>query len=265
MSRNELLSALVRADVVALRAWLKQMPADLRLRVRMQLTGGMTWTIRGAALPEGGGMERLTLMLQRIDLDVNGDGLVTDAEYSANEKAQLRMVDTCATQLLNMGIVAGLSLTVFYPMAVAPLIMAEDSLDFFGKRVLDVFTYAFYIFMYYCVVESVVLIMTSTRAYLHLTMWMPSLDAKLWYLDRMRMSDYVASCFNIIKSVVWSVPMGVCVSVSPLAGAFAVVSFLYFYAQCLRISRADVDCMWFLRQYADIKLKSKAVADTPDA
>jgi hypothetical protein len=168
------------------------------------------------------------------------------------------MVDTCSTQLLNVGIVAGLTLTVFYPMAVQPLSVSEESLQFFGHRALDVFTYAYYVFMYYCVVESVLLIITSTRAYLQLTLWMPSLEAKIWYLDRMRMSVYVTSCFNMIKSVVWSVPMGVAVSVSPLAGALALVAFVYFYARCFRLSMLDVESLWFLRQYAAVKLDERA-------
>jgi hypothetical protein len=254
MLRNELLAAVVRADVATVRAWVERMPTVQRLKLGVRLSGGLAWSLVGMTLPEGAGPERLALMMQRMELDVNADGVVTDDEFAQNEKAQLRIVDTCGSQLLNMGVIAGLTLTVFYPLAVSPLVPSSHSAAYFGSRALDVFTYVYYVFMYYCVVQSVVLIMHSTRAYLQLTLWMPSLEAKIWYVDRMRMSDYVAACFNIIKSVVWSVPMGVAVTVSPFAGVLALCAFVYFYICLIKLSRTDVDALWVLRQYADAKL-----------
>jgi hypothetical protein len=262
VSRNEVLAEVVKNDVEALKKWtMLPQSAQLRKRVGFDPFGGGLhyqspdpWFRGRHAI---GGPEKIAVMIQRIDIDTNADGSITEAEYQQNEKSQLKVVDACLAQLLNTGIVAGLTLTVFYPMAMSKLEPSEDSLAYFGHTVTDVFTYAYYIFMYYCVVESVILVYKSARAYLHLSMWMSCLDMKLWYLDRINMGAYVASSFNIIKSVVWSVPMGVAVTVSPLAGALALVAFGYFYASCLLFSKTDVETLWFMRQYTSHKLQAR--------
>ncbi len=260
VSRNAVLAQVVQSDVELLRSWTTGPNAASSLRARVGFGGGLHFKSPDAwytAKERLGGPEKLAVMLQRMDIDTNADGSITDEEYKENEKSQLKVIDACLAQLLNTGIVAGLTLTVFYPMAMSKLEPSEDSLSYFGAVVTDVFTYAYYVFMYYCVVESVILVFKSARAYLHLSMWMSCLDMKIWYLDRINMGAYVASSINIIKSVVWSVPMGVAVAVSPLAGAFALIAFTYFYVSCLLFSRQDLEALWFMRQYAEYKLKSR--------
>ena len=263
-SRNEVLAEVVKSDVESLRLWTTGPKAVSTLRRTLTFRGGLQYTSPDAwyrMWKKLGGPEKIAVMLQRMDIDTNADGSITDEEYKENEKSQLKVVDACLAQLLNTGIVAGLTLTVFYPMAMGRLEPAEESVAYFGSTVTDVFTYAYYIFMYYCVVESVILVFKSARAYLHLSMWMSCLDMKIWYLDRINMGAYVVSSINIIKSVVWSVPMGVSVTVSPLAGAFALVAFAYFYVSCLLFRRQDLVALWFMRQYAEFKLKSRPSAD----
>lgn len=267
-TRNAILATLVQEDVYRLRKWASHVSGRLRTKLKFDvLGGGAHWSVPKSdtwytARHAVGGPERIAIMLQRIEIDVDADGVITDDEYKTNEKAQTRIVDACLSQLLNVGIVAGLALTVFYPMAMTKLEPSESSVAYFGSQVTDVFTYAYYVFMYYCVVESVVLVYNSSRAYLHLSMWMSSLDMKIWYLDRLNMSRYVQSCFNIIKSVVWSVPMGVAVTVSPLAGALALVAFLYFYAHALAFSRCDLETLWFMWQVTSHKMALRPCADS---
>lgn len=254
-------------DIALLKTWANPLLAPesghLRTTFKFNMFGGGpqygvpaadAWYVMRHAF---GGPEKIALMLQRIDLDEDGNGIVTDEEYKRNEKSQMKVVDACLAQLLNNGIVAGLTLTVFYPLAVSKLDASDDSTAYFGTRAIDAFSFAYYVFMYYCVVESVVLVYKSTRAYLHLSMWMSSLDMKMWYLDQLNMDDYTRSCFNIIKSIVWSVPMGVAVSVSPSAGAVALLAFIYFYVCCFKFSRKDVETVWFMRQYTANKLKTR--------
>lgn len=264
-SRNQLLAAVVKSDLFMLAKWaLSEHSGILRKSLTFDFTGGGprwgvppadVWYTECARL---GGPERIAVMLQRIEIDVDRNGTITDAEYKENEKTQYRVVDACLAQLLNVSIVAGLTLTVFYPMAMTKLEPSPTSVHYLGSTTTDIFTYAYYIFMYYCVVQSVLLIYKSARAYLHLSMWMSSLEMKMWYLNQLNMLTYVSACFNIIKSVIWSVPMGVAVTVSPLAGAFAVIAFLYFYASCLAFSNCDLDTLWFMLQYTQHKLETRA-------
>jgi hypothetical protein len=265
-SRNKLLADVVMRDVAVLKTWANPLtsPAgELKTQFRFHLLGGgPQWGVPSSESwfslhASCGGPEKIALMLQRIDIDEDGNGEVTDEEYKQNEKTQMKMIDACLAQLLNYGIVAGLTLTVFYPMAVNKLDVSEDSAAFFGENAIDAFTLAYYVFMVYCVVESVIMVYKSTRAYLHLSMWMCNLDMKMWYVDQLNVGDFTRSCFNIIKSVVWSVPMGVAVTVSPAAGVVALLAFLYFYGCCLRFSRRDVEALWFMRQYTAHKLKTR--------
>jgi hypothetical protein len=264
-SRNQLLAAVVRNDLLMLTKWaLSSHSSELRRTLQFDFTGsGPHWGVPAsdtwyAGCTSLGGPERVAVMLQRIEIDVDRNGIITNKEYKQNEKAQTRVVDACLAQLLNVSIVSGLTLTVFYPMAMTKLEPSQSSVYYLGPLVTDIFTYAYYIFMYYCVVQSVILIYMSARAYLHLSMWMSSLDMKMWYLDKLNISTYVSSSFNIIKSVVWSVPMGVSVAVSPLAGLLALGALLFFYRACLACSHDDLDTLWFMWQYTKHKLETRA-------
>ena len=87
-------------------------------------------------------VEQAGPLLVLASLDKNSDGIICPEELALYREEGQRMVDNTLAQLLNLGVVAALLMSIVYPMAWEMVECADDSP--FDTSLLDGFKYASY-------------------------------------------------------------------------------------------------------------------------
>lgn len=101
----------------------------------------------------------------------------------AQEEYCLRLIEQSLNFLINSGVVGALLLSVLFPIALTPIPTSDESLEFFGEAAVDGLNYTYFSFLYTSLFFSVWITFMTLHYYLHLTMWMPTLEMKMCKFD----------------------------------------------------------------------------------
>jgi hypothetical protein len=187
-----------------------------------------------------GGFEMISFKIQNIALDTNHDGVIDSDELEESKENRTKLIEQCLSQLLNYGVIGGLAVSVLYAVSLNSLTPSESTLYYLNHPTILAFYYIFYTCLYYSMTLSFLLIYKSSRAYLQLSLWMPTLDMKHWYISEISMKPFIFTTIRIIEGLAVSIPFGATVSISPAAGVIAVSFLLMFYVEMIQSSKLDV-------------------------
>ena len=146
--------------------------------------------------------------------------------------------------------VGALLLSVALPLVLAPLSLTDTSSEFFGPTAITTFTYVYRALVSFTAVESLLLVLGSSRAYLQLSVWMPTLELKIWWCTHISIVTYASSCILVVHWACLSIPFGVAVNVSPGMGRVALVAVVYAFVKVTRLTRNDCLAVGKLHWYA---------------
>ena len=137
-----------------------------------------------AVIKSLGGCERACTLLALADLDVDGDGQLSEGELERFHQIGGQIVESAKSFHLNAGVVAALVLSVVFGLAyeenetLARLAETTEWRD--AATIADLTSF---IAMQLAVGTSFLTLLLSSRLYTQLAFWMPSLDAQLWLID----------------------------------------------------------------------------------
>lgn len=173
-------------------------------------------------------------MVAEENLDSGGDGILTQEKIMKNESTEdfaLRMIEQNLNFLINTGVVGALLLSVLFPVALTPLVASNESIAYFGDRAIYGLLISYFFFIYSSLFFSIWITFITIHYYLHITIWMPTLDLKLWYIMELNILPAVVSItFGCILSSSFSLPFGIAVAITPTAGLIALGMDLFMLA-----------------------------------
>jgi hypothetical protein len=188
------------------------------------MNGGIDFKCSGMTVhDELGGAQLISLKLQNILIDEDGDLNVSDEELAASEDKYRDMVDQALNLMVNSGVVGALIFSVLYGILFT-YPESSDSLKFFGYYGFWTVFYIYYTFILAALVNSMALIYHSARMYLHLSMWMPTLELKVWYITKISLVPIIEMSMSSVVFSGLAIPFGVAVFVTPLASLFAIIA-----------------------------------------
>ena len=173
-------------------------------------------------------------------MDENNDGKIDKKELEENRDNRIKTIEYCLSQMLNYGVIGGLSVSVLYAISLNSIEPSESARYYMSEKVIYCFFYIYYSLLYYSMMQSFMLIYKSSRCYLHLSIWMPTLDMKHWYISQFSLVPLIFTTNRIIKSIALSIPFGVTISISPGAGIVALTFLLLFFIENIKMSKMDV-------------------------
>jgi len=189
---------------------------------------------------EIGGFEHISFKIQNIIMDINHDGKIDEKELEETKENRIKTIEYCLSQMLNYSVVGGLAVSVLYAVSLNPLNPSDTTRYYLSQNTIYCFYYIYYSLLYYGLMQSFMLIYKASRCYLHLSIWMPTLNMKHWYISQFSLVPLIFTTNRIIKSIALSIPFGVTVSISPGAGIVAVVFLLLFFIENIKMSKMDV-------------------------
>jgi len=187
-----------------------------------------------------GGLEKISFKIQKVEMDINGDGKIDSEEIEKNIENCKKTIDNCLGQFANYGIIGALFVSVLYPLVLNGKVCSQITSDFFPYWVIVVFNYIHYTLIYYSLFQAFLLVYVSTRAYLQLSIWMPNIELKQWYINEITMVYFHNIYSRTMKSAVLAVPFGVVISVTPTAGLICTLITGKFLWDHTRQSKYDV-------------------------
>jgi hypothetical protein len=122
-------------------------------------------------------------------------------------------------------------MSILYEIALTPGSYSDDSIDFFGEDILESFRIAFMIFLYSALFFSIWILFMTIHYYLILTIWLPTLELKLWYVtkaDVVPMVVLISHCCIVASAL--CLPFGIAMYINPEAGLIAVVMAIFMLA-----------------------------------
>ena len=126
-----------------------------------------------------GGVEKVSVMVNEIQLDKDGDGNLSKDELLMQEEYCLRLIEQSLNFLVNAGVVGALLMSIIFPISLTALPYGEKSLTFFGNQALLGFVSTYYVFLYSSLFFSIWITFMTLHYYLHITLWMPTLEMKM--------------------------------------------------------------------------------------
>ena len=161
-------------------------------------------------------------MVVAQNIDEHGDGTITQAKIMRTEMTEdyaLRQVEQTLNFLINSGVVGALLFSVLFPVALTPLVPSDESVTFFGDRAIFGMLMTYFFFIYSSLFFSIWITFVTIHYYLHISIWMPTLELKLWYLTTLNILPSIVSItFGCILASSFSLPFGIAVTVTPMAG-----------------------------------------------
>lgn len=169
-----------------------------------------------------GGMERLSVLVQSMDLDYDEDGILTEAETD-NEKSS-KVIDQVLGFILNSGVVGALIFSVLFSTLQNSLEASPESADFFGDVGIDALSGLYYILIYTGLFSSLWLIKNFVQQCLFITSWLPNTELKLWFLSAQSpLQLTVVVSYACLGAIFLSVPCCVAVAVTPWCGLVTLI------------------------------------------
>jgi hypothetical protein len=202
-----------------------------------------------------GGLEKISFKIQNVEMDLNNNGIIEEEELIKNMENCKKTIDNCLSQFLNYSVVGGLFISVLYSVVLSELTISDISSDFFPYYLIRVFLYTHYTLLYYSLLHAFLLIYRSTRAYLHLSIWMPNLEMKHWYINETTMVSFHRIYSRTMKSAVLAIPFGITVTITPIAGLIAGVLTCAFFWEHTKTSAKDVRLCMKILDYTKEKIK----------
>jgi hypothetical protein len=172
-----------------------------------------------------GGFEGASNHYRMLTADADHDGSVRGNEYDDLTK---QLVENVSGLLVNMGVVGALILSVFTPLVLTPMELSASSKDFFGEKLTYVFWCGYQLMIVIVVALSLLLVMFTVFHYKHLNFWMPTNDAKLWYLDTFSIVPVIITASLTLIFAFCAVVLGTSCLVSATASLFSMVALLVF-------------------------------------
>jgi len=159
------------------------------------------------------------------------------------------MIESFQSQLLNYGIISGLYFTILFPLVLSPIIISPYLESFFNPIAIKLFIYIHYCCIYYALMQSLSLIYQASRYYLHLTIWMPNIELKYWYINTIPIKIFIITANSIIKFIILSLSFGITYGVSPVTGLISTVLVLYSLWQHTKTSLMDTEICIKIHNY----------------
>lgn len=181
-----------------------------------------------------GGPEKVSFMVSEYEVDADGDGNITEEEMQEKEEHCLRLVEQALNFLINSGVVGALLLSVLFPQVLIPLVPSDDSLQFFGDSYIMGFYYTYVFFMYFGLFCSIWITFMTIHYYLHITIWMPTTELKMWYVTELNVLPGVVFLTHacVVASAI-ALPFGICVGISSEAAFIAAAGCLVMFGYIL--------------------------------
>ena len=144
-----------------------------------------------------GGCSQAALLLSLANIDADGNGKVTNEELQASSS----LIEAYKDELLNAGVVAGLVLSALYEFAYAEdeTLSRLHSLDGSDASwtVGEIADLMSMLANFLCVATCSVTILICATLYLHIAVWMPSIESQLWYVSRS------SRIFAVVEAASW--------------------------------------------------------------
>ena len=150
-----------------------------------------------------GGLEGICTALILAELNPDNDGKLDASEKSMFEARGKTVVDGALNYCVNVGVVAALLVSMTYPLCFTVLTGATwlDANTTNSANVNSTNNAAFeilYIFSLQLSLGcSLTLIFVCSRMYVHISFWMPTLTAQLWYVRKQRSILLIMSFLQI--------------------------------------------------------------------
>ena len=210
-----------------------------------------------------GGLEKISCKIQNVEMDSNNNGIIEQIEFDKNTENLKKTIDNCLSQFLNYSVIGGLFVSVLYSVALTELPISQASSDFFPDPVIQISLYIHYALVYYSLLNAFLLIYRSTRAYLHLGVWMPNLKLKHWYINKITMVPFHDMYTYTMKSAIMSIPFGVAITITPFSGLISFLLTCLFLWEHTKTSATDVKLCMKIHDYIKEKIESKKCLDPP--
>jgi len=126
-----------------------------------------------------GGLPGVSVLLGLVQLDKDGDSLLSDDEIKQYEVIAKAIVDGVIGHLLNIGVVGALLLSVIFEPAMAFVDITDEAVP--GARVFQILAFALFQLL---MALSLFMLYVASRMYVHLVFDLPNLEARVWYIRR---------------------------------------------------------------------------------
>lgn len=216
-------------DMVNMRTWYDKQPNEKAVeQVKANKKLGFCSACRSLPLfayhaVKLGGIEGVALRVRKIQLDTDGDNIVTEQEAEAlDEKAQ-QLVESVSQLYLNAGVVNALMLSVMGPLLLQVIAVHQKTEDFFGKTGTAVIFHSYYIVLGLVVALNIYTLFLATRSYHALTNWMPNREDQIWYIDTHGQLQIAVLMSNIFWLTGCCFPLGAMLAIGPAIGIYMVV------------------------------------------
>jgi hypothetical protein len=174
-----------------------------------------------------GGVDKIAFMIAEIFIDSDTDGTFNSKFAEKNfllEDYSLRLIEQTLNFLINSGVVGALLLSILFPIALLPMLPSNESVAFFGDDQILVMLVFYAVFMYTSLFFSIWVTYMTLHYYLHITIWMPTLALKMWYVCELDTLPAVALVTHgCILASALALPFGIAVVITPAAGLIALV------------------------------------------
>lgn len=155
-----------------------------------------------------GGAEQIALYLQQLELDSDGDGLISEQELEQGLQKSQQIVDDALRLLETCGIIGALLMTLLYPQFFVDLEYNTDSIDYFGRHTCVIIKYCCFALICVSFTLACNAVILSLALFRHISFYLPSLKSKLWYLQKVSLGPVVASTVLCLFTTVLGIPFG---------------------------------------------------------
>ena len=155
-----------------------------------------------------GGVGQISLKLKNVAMDIDENGAVTEEEFESNAEAQKVVIDQSLSLLGTLGVVGALIFSVLYSTVLSPLDPSDVSTNYFSAHTLTAFTYVYYACVYFALGKAFSIICQSVILYLKISVWMPNLELKMWFLSDVSLTPVVHSAMVSLILASLAIPFG---------------------------------------------------------
>uniref|UniRef100_A0A6T0EF85 Uncharacterized protein n=1 Tax=Chrysotila carterae TaxID=13221 RepID=A0A6T0EF85_CHRCT len=145
-----------------------------------------------------GGIEAVLPLLHVARLDMENNGIVTIADFTAHTERGQALIERSLNMHLNNGVIGALMLFIIFPLTLTPVEPSDDCRSEMGDTLCERFAIASWITLMCTFALSLVLLFMSSMAYKHLSFWMPDLTSQLWYVSNFRLSFVAATVSSML-------------------------------------------------------------------
>jgi len=149
----------------------------------------------------------------------------------------------------NNGVVGALVLSVIFGPATTSIQVSELSSSFFGQNGVEILRIIYHCILFYGIMEALFLVYAATKLYSQLSTWLPTLEAKILWLDSYPAFQVSITQTNVISCVAMSIPLNVALTMSPSLGLAATLFCVFFWYKFALNTKDQVKTMILLHEY----------------